>query len=100
MPGGTASATATLISPLPYTDNGTVTLATPLWYKYIVPATPASPDPNVIGVFIYTADRIFQPGLPVMPLDTRVYSPNDSTLIMGSVAVNSGIRNKAFQVPM
>jgi hypothetical protein len=97
MPGGATSATATLISTLPYTDADTCTLATPLWYRYTSP-TPAVP--NVIAVFVYTADRVHVGSNPVMPLDTQVYSPNDSTLIMGSAATNIGIRNKDIQVPM
>jgi hypothetical protein len=97
MAGGTTAGTATIISSLPYTDSDTVTQATPLWYRYTSP-TPAVP--NVMAVFVYTADRVHVGSNPVMPLDTQVYSPDAATLIMGSAAVNIGIRNKDIQIPM
>src|ERR1043165_1135329 len=81
------SGSPTVIASLPYTDSQTAT-TTGCWYVYTAP-TPV--DPNVLGLFVYTADTVA--GQPAVT--STLFSPDTVTN-----TDYTNIRNKAFQVPM
>src|ERR1044072_8861647 len=88
MPGGSSSATATVIGSLPYADSDTVVQGSPKWYLF---TTPTPLDPIELGAFVYTAD--FTSGTP--QVFVNVFSPTATT-----TPPHYGAMRKPFQIAL